>query len=316
MCAGWLLSASLPTHMLVGTGLLLLILAGLSGWAVADRVLRPIDKIVDATREVSGPSPGTQIDAKGGSRELDELITMINAMLERLQQGFERSQRFTADASHELKTPLTILYGRLNRALQQADNESYQRLFAGLLSEVERLTAIVEKLLLLSQADSGGLALKRESVDLSEFISLLAEDIGHMDSAVVIRTNVESGITVEGDRSLLRQVFYNLASNAVRYSRRERIVEMALRKAGNQALFIISNPADSISPENRELIFERFYSFERSHNRGTAGAGLGLSLAKEIILAHRGDIELDTCREGFVVFRVKLPLSIETELDA
>jgi two-component system heavy metal sensor histidine kinase CusS len=277
------------------------------GWLIANQAVKPIKRIVETTNRISGSALDARIDADAGNSEFNELIEMINAMLARLEKSFSHSLRFTADASHELKTPLTVLYGRLNRGLQNAESEADQQLFAGLLGEVERLTAIVEKLLLLSRADSGEMKLQLGIIDLSDMVALLCEDIDLMDETVVVQSNIRRGIGIEGDYGLLQQVLYNLASNAVKYSVGERVVTIDLRQEGHRIFVEISNPSEPISDEKRNKVFDRFYQFDPSHNRDTAGAGLGLSLAREIILAHKGDIELDTSREGYAIFRMWFP---------
>jgi signal transduction histidine kinase len=228
-------------------------------------------------------------------------------MLERLQISFQQASRFSADAAHELKTPLTILQGRLEQAVNHSDNRAIQAELTGLQDEVGRLTSITRKLLLLSQADAGRLALNITQIDLSGMLVELLSDAEMLLSGQELSSAIEPNLFTQGDVLLLRQMFNNLVSNAVRYCRPAGsiLVTASARHGGIEVVF--RNACDPISQESRSHFFDRFYRGEASHNRAIEGNGLGLSLAREIARAHGGDLMLMRSVLDQVLVRLWLP---------
>jgi signal transduction histidine kinase len=229
-------------------------------------------------------------------------------MLDRLQRSFGQAVRFSADAAHELQTPLTILQGELDDAVKHAatGSEEQQR-YSGLLEEVQRLKAIVQKLLILSRADAGRLELHLDDVDLSEMIEYAAEDASIMDPYLRIEKNIAPGVTVMADADLLGQVIRNLTSNAVKYNHANGLIRFRLSVQGHEAHFTIANTGPQIPVHDRERIFDHFYRVDPSHSKIVPGLGLGLSLAQEIAHAHHGILHLDTDTGNEVSFTLMLP---------
>ncbi|MEM7395892.1 MAG: ATP-binding protein, partial [Verrucomicrobiota bacterium] len=284
--------------------------AAVTGLATERKARRPVRRLTESVRNMTGASLEARIPTPSDTEDLDELIQMINHMLERIEHSFNRSRRFTADVSHELKTPLSVLYGQVDLALQSSRDEDpeQQKLYAGLLSQIERLIDIVEKLLLLSRADAGALRLKRKDVRLSELVECLSDDIKCLDEGVTVEADVEPGLVLHGDQTLLQEVFCNLGYNAVKYSTGDRRITINLRRHRTTAHFTIANPARGISLEDGPRMFERFFRLEDSRCREQGGSGLGLSITREIVLAHQGRIDYDGSRSGLAVFHVVLPL--------
>lgn len=192
------------------------------------------------------------------------------------------------------KTPLTVLQGELDDAVQHAANGSEEQLrYGALLEEVQRLKAIVQKLLILARADAGKLHLRLEPVDLSTMIESAAEDVEIVGPHLRIEKDIVTGVIVQGDGDLLRQVVQNLTSNAVKYNLEKGLIRFRLKVFGDNAHFTISNTGSPILLEDREKIFDRFYRADKSRSRAVPGAGLGLSLAREIVHAHCGDLRLN-----------------------
>jgi len=246
--------------------------------------------------------PGEKAD-----REFRQLIDIINDMLGRLETSFQQAVRFSADAAHELKTPLTILQGQLEAAMQSApDGSGDQRTYKESLDEVQRLKSIIRKLLLLAQADSGRLPLNIQPVDFSQMIDNLVEDIGILNPELEVVAEIQPGIKIQADADLLGQVIQNLASNAVKFSQDESPITLTLT-ANGKVEFTITNCGQTIAAKDREKVFERFYRTDKAHSRKTDGTGLGLSLAREIALAHSGSLELMDSAEDATTFRLALP---------
>jgi two-component system heavy metal sensor histidine kinase CusS len=297
---------------LLAAPLALLLLAGAGGW-VAARALRPIEAVTATARRITERGLGERVPAVRADREIARLIEVINGMLERLERSFRQAARFSADAAHELKTPLTILQGQLEQSLQETpDGSPIQRTLSDLLDEVQRLRSIVRKLLLLAQADAGrlGEAGASEVIDWSGRVSELVEDTRELAPSLAVSADVASGVEVRGDEDLLVQLLQNLASNAIKFNRGEPgAIAFELRAEQGRAVFRIANTGSPFTAEERERIFERFYRGDPSHNRRVDGVGLGLSLAREIALAHGGELKVDTERSGWVRFTLELALS-------
>jgi signal transduction histidine kinase len=249
-------------------------------------------------------------------REIAELIEVVNGMLERLERSFRQAARFSADAAHELNTPLTILQGQLEQSLQETpDGSPLQRALSDLLEEVQRLRSIVRKLLLLAKADSGRLAEAATLgvIDWSGRVRALVEDTRELAPRLAVGADVASGVQILGDENLLVQLLQNLAGNAVKYNRggpggEPGAIHIELKAEKGRAVFRIVNTGPPLTAEERERIFERFYRGDPSHNRRIDGVGLGLSLAREIALAHGGELRVDTERAGWVRFTLELAL--------
>jgi signal transduction histidine kinase len=230
-------------------------------------------------------------------------------MLERLERSFTQASRFSADAAHELKTPLTILQGELERTLQQVEpgSEVQQRL-SNLLDEVGRLSSIMRKLLLLSLADAGQMSLYLVAVDMSELLMEMVEDVELLSPYLRVQSNIPHGLKVQGDRDLLIQVLQNLLSNAIKYNLPNGWIEIQAYQTQTKLHVKIINASKEIPASDRSRLFDRFYRGDRAHTRKVEGIGLGLSLAREIVRAHGGDLILDsTTSMGQTAFTLTLP---------
>jgi len=277
-----------------------------SGWWLARRALQPVRTLILAAEEITAADLARRIDAGGADREFARLIEVFNGMLERLERSFGQAVRFSADASHELKTPLTIMQGEVETALQSApEGSAEQKALASQLEETQRLKHLVRKLLLLSQADSGSLHPGRERLDLGALADQVCEDVRVLDPGLRVECRAQRRVEIEGDSSLLVQMLQNLASNAVRHNRPGGWVRWDLERAGDQAVLRVANSADPIPAELHDRIFDRFFRVDDA--RSGEGTGLGLSLAREIARAHGGRLELVSSDADGTVFELRLP---------
>ncbi|MCU0857866.1 MAG: ATP-binding protein [Pontiellaceae bacterium] len=291
-------------NALLLAGPVALFLLSVCGWLLALLALRPVQTISRTVETITARNLGQRITAARADQEFHQLIELINGMLNRLEKSFQQATRFSADAAHELKTPLTILQGELEHALQSAkDNSAEQKTYKELLDEVQRLKSIVRKLLLLSQADSGQMVLSKEPVNLTRMIEAVCEDIQLIAPGLEIRTELQPDVQVMADPDLLNQIIQNLAGNAVKFCRGEAPITISLQTKNERTVFRISNRGEIIPETDREKIFERFYRA----NRNTEGSGLGLSLAREIARAHGGTLILESSGSDGTVFCLALP---------
>lgn len=279
------------------------------GYIVAARALRPVQLLTDTARGVTVRGLNARIPVGSEDVEFQQVIEVFNGMLERLERSFQQANRFSADASHELKTPLTILQGMLEEGVQQAEPGSReQERYGQLLEEVQRLKAITQKLLLLSRADAGQLHIDWQPVDLATIVTDVCEDIAALAPQLRIKSEIPQGALVSGDPILLRQVVQNLTNNAMQYNAPPGRIWVLLRLREGMAHLTVINTSAPLSPDQRARLFERFYRVDPSRSREQGGTGLGLSLAREIAAAHGGTLELIRSEPGTTAFSLSLPL--------
>ena len=299
--------------MTVVAGLLVLggaVASMILGWGFSRFTLRPISSIERTARKIGGHNLGERIPVPPGDDELASLSRLLNETFDRIEAAFDQVRQFTADASHELKTPLAIMRGTLEQGLEKCRNApEAQEAFSKLLEQTDRQGAILESLLLLSRADAGKLEISAERIDLSGLLETWLEDASLLAEArdITIHSEIEPGIEIDGDPVLLQQVAHNLFSNAVRYNEEGGVIDCRLRRTGNGIEWKIANTGDALAEADRERIFDRFERGCRANDASEAGVGLGLSLVKEIVTAHGGSVTAGVTDEGLTTMMVSLP---------
>jgi len=287
-----------------------LLLAAGGAWLVARRALNPVTALTRVAENVTAHGLGQRIPAMTRDQEFNRLVTVFNQMLNRLEESFQQATRFSADASHELKTPLARLQIELEQAMESAPSGSPpQEVYSSLLEEISRLKAIVQKLLLLSLADAGRLQLQLQPVDLSAMLTNIVEDCLAQAPTLKIESQIPPGFQISADPDLLEQALQNLASNAIKYNYPGGLVQFELVTEGNQMAVRIANTGPTIPPIDRERIFERFYRADPARSGKVEGTGLGLSLAREIVRAHGGELILDASDNRLTRFAAILPIA-------
>jgi heavy metal sensor kinase len=286
---------------------LALVVAG--GWLIGQLALRPVNLIAATAESVTA----TRLDARIPSAEADEefkrLIALINAMLERLERSFKQATRFSADAAHELKTPLAVLQAQAERSLQRApDGSAEQGACAEQLEELQRLRSILRKLLLLSQADAGALPLSCARMNLAERVRAAENDLALLapERRAVVSAPLELFVDADGD--LIDQIIGNLLSNAVKFGDQRGVIELTLEARGGWAALAVANTGEPIPQPEQPKLFERFFRADAARGREVEGSGLGLSLAREMARAHGGDLALVKSDASGTVFELRLPL--------
>jgi signal transduction histidine kinase len=276
------------TEMLLEGGLPAVLLGLLGGWWLMRRALSPVTDLTGAVEKIHDHNLSDPIPRSGNGDELDRLTEVFNAMTARLDGSFQHIREFTLHASHELKTPLTILRGELETILHDATCPLQLReQLAGQIDEIERLTRIVDGLALLTKADAGQIALKSEPLRLDELVRDGVADAKILAQPQGIEVKLErcEEITVNGDRHRLRQLLLNLADNAIKYNRAGGEVQISLVRDGASAMLAISNTGPGLTPELAGRVFDRFFRGDTSHNSAVEGCGLGLSICRWIVTA-------------------------------
>jgi heavy metal sensor kinase len=290
-----------------------LLLAGGGGWLLARRALRPVDRMTQAALRLSSEHLQERLPETGTGDELDRLAGTLNAMLSRLDESFRQIRQFSADASHELQTPLTILKGEIEVALRSSRSiEEYQQILCSNLEEIDRISRLVGGLLLLSRADAGVLRLDFKSVDLTD---LAAELVGRVQGlaaakAITLQFDPVAPVFVQGDREHLRRLLLNLVDNAIKYTQPGGKVTLALHCHDHQARMSVTDNGIGLTPSEQEQIFTRFYRSAEAKSQG-GGAGLGLCLAQSIAAAHGGSIEVSSTPRQGSTFTLVLPATCQ-----
>lgn len=293
---------------------LLLLVMGVLGWFMAARALRPVNQLAEAARRISGSSLHLRIPQRESNDELDQLIVSFNKMMERLSENFEQVRRFSTDVSHELRTPLTAIRGQLEVALMSARNEEeFRDAIANALEDVDRISNIVRALLLLSQAETGQLALQASEVDLTEVAEELLEQFTATAKEQGLRLDwdLDPQARIRGDRTQMDRLVTNLLSNALKYTPSGGRVSVTLRKRkdSREVVLDVSDSGKGIPAESLPHIFDRFYRVPGSDPE--KGLGLGLSFVHWIVRAHRGTIDVTSKVGQGTTFRVTLPAAGE-----
>lgn len=295
-------------RIFLATSLATLVLVAGGAWFVARRALRPVIALTQTTERVTVRGLDQRIAPMTSDAEFNRLVTVFNEMLDRLEKSFTQATRFSADASHELKTPLARLQLELEQALEAAPTGSpLQEVFSSLLDEVCRLKAITQKLLLLSLADAGRLELHREPVNLTQLLESVVEDCRLQAPHLTVEQTLAPGVEVQADAQLLEQALQNLATNAVKYNCDGGKIRFELSTEADRAFVRVANTGSGIPAADRERIFERFYRADKSRGKSVEGVGLGLSLAQEIVRAHGGELTLKLADANRTEFEMLLP---------
>ncbi len=307
----------------------LLLLALLGGWLLIRRSTRPMERIAEAVEQVEGASDlslrlRTKLE-KRSTREVETLADAFDRMLERLQEMFERETRFTADASHELRTPVAVALAACEDALACEDPVEWRDALEDVHRQLERMTVLLSRLLALSRSDRGVTRLQKEQIDLSSLVLTVAEEISDRARARGIRveTAVEPNVTVAGDEALLLQMLLNLAENGCKYGKTGGFLRLTLRADGEKAVGTVEDDGIGISAEHLPHIWERFYRVDASRVKPGAGPdasepgepsvesgfGLGLSTVQFILRVHDGDVSVASELGKGSTFTYTLPLA-------
>ena len=311
--------ADLGPSLLIGTMVivfpLMILVAVFASYFLAGQAIEPVEQIINEVEAITdGRSLHRRLPSDLGSDELSRLGATLNAMIARLETSFGALRRFTADASHELKTPLTVLRADVERAMHpnSAGSEAMQALEEA-LQETARMSDLVDSLLTLARADEGRFDLHREPValgplvrDVYETAVILGEDAG----LAVSMTVLEEGV-VDGDARRLRQLFLNLITNAIKYTSRGGRVELSLsQRVGQEITFTVRDSGIGIAAGDLPHVFERFWRADRARSRASerGGFGLGLAISQWIAQAHGGRITAQSRLARGSLFTVTLPL--------
>ena len=315
--------------ILVVTVPLALMVASLGGQFLAHKALKPVDHITQTARMITSQNLNQRITPPKVQDEISRLIETFNEMISRLDQSFRQIRQFSSDASHELKTPLTILKGEVEVMLRKDRTpQEYQQTLKSNLEEINRMSQIIEDLLILSKTDTGEIPLNKEDISLTGILNEVVaqmERIAKSKRLHLSSSNHHQDIHIFGDALRIRELFINLIENGIKYTEEGGSIHIVLekenelsvgnqpdrikREKGNFAKIIVSDTGIGIAKEDREKIFDRFFRVDKARSREQGGSGLGLSICKWIVEAHQGEIKVESELGKGSSFIVILPLS-------
>ena len=303
---------SLFRRYLVMLAPILLLAAAGGGYWLSRKALSPVDVLVQTARNISGSNLGARLERLTTGDELQRLSDTLNQMLDRIEEVFRRVAQFTADASHELRTPISLIRAEAEIALRKSrSDEQYRQALRHILLEAERTSSLVEELLSLARADSGWESLSMQQLDLRGMITAVG---GEWRPLLALR-NLEfrqrttgQELVVLGDPTALRRVWTILLDNAAKFTVPPGRVELSLEEREGRATVSVRDTGIGIAEDDQSKIFQRFYRADKARSHEFRGAGLGLAIAQWIVRQHGGSIEVHSSLGKGSLFNVELPL--------
>jgi heavy metal sensor kinase len=300
------------TEEIFGLGLpLAVLLASLGGYLIARQSLAPVAAMAAQARRITSESLARRLPVPNPHDELGLLANVFNETLARLQSSFDELKRFTADASHELRSPLAALRAVGEVGLCEARTEDDLRDTIGsMLEEAQELTDLIDALLTLARMESGKLELRPEPLAVADLLADVQSHLGILatEKEQALQIAVAPDVRVCADRILLRQALINVVHNAIRYSPERSHIHLSAQRRNSNVVIEIADEGPGIAPEHQARIFERFFRVDKARSRADGAAGLGLAIAKWSIQSQHGRIELESDLGHGSTFRIVLPV--------
>jgi two-component system, OmpR family, sensor kinase len=295
--------------MVAAVGIAVLAAGLMGGRFFSQRVIRPIEAISATAAEISLSNLSRRIDVTGTETELTGLARTLNQMFDRIESAFSQQVRFTADASHELRTPVAVILSHAELALDKPRPiEELRETIETCRRSALRMRSLIESLLTLARFDSGEVKLESRSFDLARTVGDAIALIRPLADKRRITFQIDlAPATATGDPDRIAQVITNLLTNAIRYNQDQGVVTVTLQSLPTETVVSVTDTGIGIPPEHLAHIFERFYRVDNSRSRKDGGVGLGLAICKSIVTAHGGQISVSSHLNRGTKFEVRLP---------
>jgi signal transduction histidine kinase len=294
-------------HLLIGLPIILL-LSALAVWLIVGRALRPVEQIRHAVTDITSADLSRRVPDPGTPDEIGRLALTMNEMLTRLEQSAQRQRRFVADASHELRSPLAAIRTTLEVGLAHPEVAPWPRIAGRAADQSIRLEGLIENLLRLAQADEGDGAVPDVRVDVGALLREITGAGPPRDAALELQ--VTGSPAVDGDAESLGRLFRNIIDNALRHA--SSVVRVTAVSSADGVEVAVADDGPGIPQAERERVFDRFVRLDSSRDRSTGSSGLGLAIAREITLAHHGEITIGDSATGGARVLIRLPASAKT----
>lgn len=271
--------------------------AGLIGIYISHTMLKPVRKIRETAERISVEDLSQRIEISGPDDDLKELSITFNSMIDRLERSFEQQSRFVSDASHELRTPISVIkgYANLINRWGKDDPEILQEAVNNILEETDHMSVMIKNLLFLARSDQHRAHIQKQPMSLNDAVRDIAKDLSVTDEKINIITDIcDKDMVIDGDPDLIKQMLWIYTENAVKYSGQEKTITYRVFSEGQYACVSVKDNGCAINKEDLPHIFERFYRVDKSRNKNIPGTGLGLSIAKWIIDVHSGSVEVNS----------------------
>jgi heavy metal sensor kinase len=277
---------------------IVLIFVFIGGFILTGRILSQISNLTRAARNLSLTDQNQKLPLSGTGDELDQMAQTFNSVYARLRESYQRIVSFTADASHELRLPISAIKGEAEVVLESERSlKEYQRVLQGIIEEMDNLTRMLARLLMLARADSGEEQLVMEKIELRNLVDKIVEFYRPLaeskDISIYLKSEIND-IYIQADKLKLQQLFSNLIENAIKYNVRNGKITVNLATSNEECKISISDTGIGIAKEEQEKIFGRFYRVDKSRSRSEGSAGLGLSIVEVIIKEHNGSITVES----------------------
>jgi heavy metal sensor kinase len=298
--------------VMLSAGPIVLGIALTGGYWISRRALAPVDRLTTAAIGVSAARLDRRVDVANSDDELGRLAQAFNGMIERLERSFDEMRRFTADAAHELRTPLSVLRNEAEVTLRaERRPDQYRHVLENQLEEIARLTRLADELLFLCREDAGLQEVPLQPVSVG---AVLEQLIGQLQSAaqareVTLELETALDCTISSNPDRLRRLFFNLIDNALKYTPAKGNVRIRCVRDANQVSVLVTDTGIGIPAEHLPHICERFYRVDQARDRSIEGTGLGLSICLAIVEAHRGTLRVENAPGGGTLVVVSLPLA-------
>ena len=290
---------------------LYILFASLGGLFLANRALRPIDYITKTARKISKGDLNQRLKILRTEDEVGRLTITFNEMLDKLEAFIKKERQFTSDASHELRTPLAIISAQAEQSLSDSPRaKEYKDALKKILKESKKMSYVISQLLMLYRSEEGKYELNFEVLDINVIMEEIMKEYSNiaLEKEISIDLNAVEQIKIKADQTLITRLMINLIDNAINYSKKNGRITVSLLKENNFAVIKVEDNGAGIAEEDMPFIFDRFYQADRA--RGGQGSGLGLSIVKWIVEAHKGDIKVESKLNQGSKFIVKLPLNL------
>jgi two-component system, OmpR family, sensor histidine kinase ArlS len=276
--------------------LLIISLSIMSGSKTSKRVLKPIESMTDTVKKISISKLSTRLNLEGSQDELKDLSETFNNMLDRLQQSIEKENQFVSDASHELRTPIAVILGYVNLLDRwgKNDKEILEEGITAIKKEAENMKDLVEKLLFLARADKNTQIIDKEDFDISKILEEVVKETKMIDNNHDISYEGQKAIIINGDIKLIKEMFRIFIDNSIKYTKPGGFIKITSSLNNDKVLLCISDNGIGIKKEDLPYIFDRFYRSDKSRTKKSGGNGLGLSIAKWIVMIHSGSISVES----------------------